>query len=233
MNTSKILLTLATIFLFQTFAIGQDFIPPFTAFSRKKVAYVTKADGTSLEGTIKGIKRKKGLIKSVKIEATDGKQHNLAAAKIKEMYLPPSGLAKFAQTMEFMNDATKWSNTDLNKDIINKGYVFFENAEVMVKKKKMTLLMQLLNPSFSNKIKVYHDPFARETMSASVGGVKVAGGNAKSYYIKDKKVAYLLKKKTYDKQYDRLFKGCDTVLANKSKWGDFAKAIYTHSEECP
>ena len=79
---------------------------------------------------------------------------------------------------------------------------------------------------------MYHDPFAKETASLGIGGVSVAGGDAKSYYILTKKVAYRLKKKTYDEEYKLLFKGCSAVLNNQAKWSAFAEAIYTHSKEC-
>lgn len=189
-------------------------------------------DGTSIEGNIKDIDRKKGLIEYVKIKGTDGKKHKLKAEQIKEMYLPPSGFSKFMNSYSFLTDATAWGDTDLNKDIIGKGYAYFENAEVRVKKKTRTLLMQLLNPSFSNNIKVYHDPYAKETASVGVGGMKLAGGDAKSYYILNKKVAYKLKKKDYDEEYKLLFKGCDEVLNNKMKWSQFEESVYTHSKSC-
>ena len=33
-------------------------------------------------------------------------------------------------------------------------------------------MLQLLNPHFSNKIRVYDDPFSRETASIGVAGIK-------------------------------------------------------------
>ncbi len=54
----------------------------------------------------------------------------------------------------------------------------------MVKKKKLTLLLQLLNPGFPNKIKVLFDPYAGETASFGFGSIKLAGGGAKTYYFK-------------------------------------------------
>ncbi len=44
--------------------------------------------------------------------------------------------------------------------------------------------MQLVNPRFSKVISVYSDPFAKETSSIGIGGLKLAGGIAKSYYLK-------------------------------------------------
>ena len=65
-----------------------------------------------------------------------------------------------------------------------------------VKKKKKVLLMQLLNPHFGAKVKVYHDPFANSTASVGVGGFTVAGGDEKSYYVQfGEDTAFKLEKK--------------------------------------
>ncbi|WP_010523061.1 hypothetical protein [Aquimarina agarivorans] len=94
-------------------------------------------------------------------------------------------------------------------------------------------MVQLLNPGFSKHVKVYHDPYAKETMSIGVGSLKLAGGIAKSYYIaKDDKPAFRLKKKDYDKQFIPLWTSCKKVIENYTNpvWRDLAKHIITFSE---
>ena len=201
---------------------AQEFASPSFSFSHKKPAYVTLNDGTVLEGEIKDLDRKKGLIEEVKI-SVNGKKKKLDPSEIKYMYLAPSGWDNMTNALDKMYDAQRWDE-DLDANKLKEGYVYFETVDVMVKKKKRTLLMQLLNPATAKGIRVYHDPFAKETMSAGVGGIKVAGGNAKSYYVKrGSAVAYRLFKKTYDEQYQKLFNGCDDVLKaeNAMKWSGF------------
>ena len=137
--------------------------------------------------------------------------------------------------MDFLSDVQKWDNKDIDQGKIADGYVYFEKAEVQVKKKKLTLMVQLLNPSFSSKVKVYHDPYAKETASLGVGGFTVAGGDAKSYYVSSGgKTAFKLEKKNYDEEFSKVFGKCKAVQSkfDKVKWSEFEEHVYVHSTEC-
>lgn len=232
--TKKIVFTMLTVWCALQLSMAQQFLTPFYTFSDDKISYVTLKDGKEIQGNIKDLDRKKGLIKKVEIKDLDGKKLKLKPEDISHMYLPPSGLSKLVATMDFLHDAQKWDNKDLNADIIGKGYVYFEQSDVLIKKKKRTMLMQLLNPSFSSVVKVYHDPFAKETASFGVAGVTLAGGHDKSYYIKKDNVAYLLKKKDYDEEFDLLFKSCPAVKEKfaKVKWSEFANHVFEASQAC-
>lgn len=206
-------------------------------FSHKKNSIFHLANGTKVEGTIDKIKRKKGLIKYIALHPADGgKKLKLKPLAIKSMYLPPSGWDKLGKIVDFAGDATQWRSVNVDKDIIDKGYVYFEQVNVKVKRKVRPLMMQLVNPSFSSRVRVYFDPMAKETASLGVAGVKVAGGNAKSYYIqKGDGVAYLAKKKSYENEFERLFGDCSTLAAQagtKAKWGDLETHVFTYNNEC-
>jgi len=212
-------------------AAAQDFAAPAMLYSDKKPSYITLADGTTIEGTVKDVDRKKGLIKEIKIKDTSGKKHKLKPEEVKHMYLPPSGLANLMNAIDKLEDAQRWDeNLDANK--IKDGYVYFETVPVMVKKKQRTLLMQLLNPATAAGIRVYHDPYAKESMGAGIGGITVVGGGAKSYYVqRDGKPAYRLYKKTYDDEYQVLYSGCDAVLSaeDAQKWTAFQDHVNNYA----
>ena len=95
------------------------------------------------------------------------------------------------------------------------------------------MLMQLLNPTFSKSVKVYHDPFASETMSLGVGGVTVAGGLAKSYYmmLDTDNSAYKIEKSKYKKSFKALWDKCSS-LSQKSdiKWNEFTDHVIEFTE---
>ncbi len=211
---------------------AQSFLTPSFSFSHKKTAYLTLVDGTEIQGTIKDIDRKKGLIEEIKIKDGNGKNKKYKPEEVKFMYLPPSGFDKLTKAMDFMGDAQKWNDDKLNQDFLNQGYIYFELSDVKVKKKTMKLLMQLLNPTFSKNVKVYHDPFAGETMSVGVAGVDVAGGNAKSYYIaKGSNAAFRLKKKDYDTEFKPMWGKCDALMAKyaKIKWSELVDHVLAFS----
>lgn len=134
---------------------AQKLLPAYSRFSKKKVSLIVLTDGTEIEGYIKDIDCKKGLIEKIKIKDLVGKKHKLKPAEISHMYLYPFGFSKFAASYSFLQDATKWDNKTYSQGLFGDGYVLFEQSEVYLKKnkgKKKTLLLQLLNPSFSSKI---------------------------------------------------------------------------------
>lgn len=213
---------------------AQDLVNPSYGFSHKKTAYITLADGTEISGIIKDIDRDKGLIEFIKLQDEAGKKHKLKPEDIKYMYLPPSGLDNLGKKLDFISDYQKWNDDKLNQEYIKEGYAYFETAEVKIKKKTSKLLMQLLNPAFSKEFKIYCDPYAKETASLGVGGVKFVGGDAKSYYVAKKDTpAFLLKKKEYKKEFAQLWGGCEKLVtgsASDPKWTDLTKHAITYSE---
>lgn len=232
----KNLTLVCLLFAMATTLSAQSFLQPFEGVSRKKPSYVTLKDGTELEGTIKSLDRKKGLIEEIKIEM-DGKKKKIAAEDIKHMYLPASNFAKLMNASEKVTDATKWESGDLDEEHLKNGYAYFEFAAVQIKKKKRDLLLQLVNPNFANGIRVYHDPFARETAGIGVAGIQVAGGLEKSYYVKKgDDVAIRLKKKDYDEQFKPFFGDCASVVkiagGDDPKWADFPKHTYEYNTNC-
>lgn len=97
----------------------------------------------------------------------------------------------------------------------------------------MELMMQLLNPDFSKVVKVYHDPFAKETAFIGVAGVTVAGGNDKSYFVKvsSDPAAYKLTKKDYKKEFTGMWSKCKDMSSKHPdvKWSDLVQHILDYS----
>lgn len=216
---------------------SQNFLDGNFTFSNKKESYLTLKDGTEITGTISDIDRKKGLIEEITIKNDKGKKISYKPEDIKFMYIAPSGYDKFSNAYSKMNDLTELNkDRKVNMEHIKEGYALFESTEVLIKKKKMTLLLQLLNPGFANKIRVYFNPYASESASLELGGFKVAGGDAKSYYFKKgDDVAYLLQKKNYEDEFEHLFGDCPELkkeFAKKLNWGNVEKHVYYYTESC-
>ncbi|MBK8699843.1 MAG: hypothetical protein IPN29_10030 [Saprospiraceae bacterium] len=164
---------------------AQDFLDGSFTFSKKKAAYLTLTDGKEITGFLDDIDRKKGLIKKIVLKDSTGKKMEFLPEQLQYMYLAPTGWDKFTRSMEKVNDFSEWDRDQtINKAYIKDGYVRFEKAEVIIKKDTLNLLMQLVNPGYASKIRVYFDPNAAETSSMAIGGMTVSGGDAKSYYVK-------------------------------------------------
>lgn len=154
--------------------------------------------------------------------------------QISFMYLPQSNMEKWSQGMDKIYDMTQWDDQGVESELIKDGYAYFVIAEVQLKKKEITTLMQVLNPGFSSKIQVFYNPWASETASASVGGFKVAGGDERSYYVrKGDEKAYRLQKKNYKESFKKLFGDCDTMIKEhgEMRWSKFAEAMF-HYDRC-
>ncbi len=182
---------------------------------------------------LKKLDLKKGLIEEIKIEDGNGKKIKIDPKDIDFMYLPPSGLDKLTKVVDLAHDASKWNDEKLNQNLLSQKYAYFESTKVKVKKKEYTLMMQLLNTTFSKAVKVYVDPTAGETTSFGIAGVDVVGGDAKSYYIKvGDEVAYKVAKKTYDEEFVPLWKSCPALMEKKGdiKWTKLNEDIILYSE---
>ncbi|NHF57978.1 hypothetical protein FK220_001410 [Flavobacteriaceae bacterium TP-CH-4] len=211
------------------------FDPTYTSYSRKKPAYVTLKDGTKLEGHIKDLDYKKGQIKRLKIEEEGKKKVEIVAADIADLYMAPSGMEKLGKQSAYFNDATKWGRSDASKHL-NKGYTMYTNQTVSLKNKKdpAEYLMQVVNPKYSQVIQVFADPFAKQTASIGVGSLKLAGGIAKSYYIKKDDSIVWLTKGNFDEHYDRLFMDNEQFKAkyavHKYKWSLLGVYVLDYTE---
>jgi hypothetical protein len=212
------------------------FDPAYSSYSRKKLAYVTLKSGEKIEADIKDVDRKKGQINEIKFIKPDGSKIRIMANEITELYMAPSGMEKLQQQSDFMNDATKWGKSDASK-YMDKGYTMYTNQMVSLKNKKdeAEFLMQVINPRYSKYIEVYSDPWAKETMSIGVGSMKLAGGIAKSYYIKkgDEKVLWLTKK-DFEDHFASLFMDNEKFKAKyadkKFKWSLLGVYILDYTE---
>lgn len=216
---------------------GQNFLDGYQLFSKKKEAYFTLNDNSEVVGFIDDIDRKKGLIEEIRIKTSDGKKVTYKSNEIKSMFVAPSGFDKFSSSYNKMYDATQWNkDKSVHDQYVKEGYVYFENTDVLIKNTKINLLLQLVNPGNASKIKVYFDPYAKETTSASVGGIKVAGGIAKSYYIKKGNgTAYKLTKSDYKKKWSTLFGECKSMLAEyttRKDWKHFEEHIAYYDTKC-
>lgn len=217
---------------------AQDFLKPSDRFSSKETSYFVLKDGSSVEGTIDDIDRKKGLIEEIDIYVNgDSKnKRKLKPEDIDHMYLMPSGLDKLGNSMDEFYDLQEHSkDRRVDDEKIKAGYVLFESSRVILKKKERVLLLQLLNPTFSSNIKIYYDPFAKETMSAGIGGFTLAGGDAKSYYCKKgDDIAFKLEKKNYDDHWKDLYESCSSLETTykKVRWDELNKHILTYNSDC-
>lgn len=230
---NKNFLITALLVLFGASAFGQYFSAPVEVFSKKKPVYLTLKTGEEVTGTLKKYGLKKGLIDEITIEVSKKDKREFKPEEIAFLYLPQSGLDK---AMDKMYDATQWESDDVNAEYIKDGYAYFAQATVQLKKKKIEALLQVVNTSFATPVKIFHDPWSRETASASIGGIKVAGGLEKSYWVQvGDDDCFKIQKKNYPEDLERIFSTCSdykSQIPDGPKWADFPELLFSYAKSC-
>lgn len=234
----RILIIVMTILLGMSIQMSaQSFLNGAEMFSHKKEAYLTLTTGEDIVGVVSRVRTKKGLIKQIDLVLADGENVTYMPEQVSHMYLAPSGFDKLSNELDKVYTRTRWKEDhSAHAEHIKAGYVYFETTEVMIKKKKMTLLLQLVNPGFANGIKVYFDPFAAQTGGLEMQGVQMTGGEDKSFYFrKDDGIAERVKSKNYKEIFPVYFGDCEaieTAYPGRKKWHEVEKHVFIYSEEC-
>ncbi len=211
------------------------FNPTNTSFAKKEISYITLKNGDKIEGYIKGIGWKKGQVKEVVFEVSGEKKKKIPASEISELYALPSKFGQLSKMDSYFSDATKWGNQDVS-DVVNKGYTCYTIQKVSLKNKKaeQEFLMQLVNPRFSKEISVFSDPWAKKTSSIGVGSLKLAGGIAKSYYLKKGDKMIWITKGNFMDYFEDLFYDNDKFKTKyserKIKWSLLGVYILDYTE---
>lgn len=214
---------------------GQGFIMPLSDFPASQECYVIKGDGTRIEGTIKSVSLMTG-ITSVNLQNKEGIRVKLDASDIKEFGVKATGLVKMELLAESTETVKKMTKADFS-EIAGREYIIYQQVLLPGKKDKYALL-QLLNPGFDSKIKVFQDPNAQQTKGLTFGDAQLSGGEDKSYlFVKNGEQAILVKKGSYKKDFQRLFGDCSRMMnayndGEKLKFKNAAEHVWVYDKAC-
>lgn len=234
----KNFILLVFVFLFGN-AIGQGFINPLDAddmtFISGKECIVKLASGEEITGKFLNGTMVSGYLSNFNIRLEDGEKAKFKPEDVARLSVKTSKLAKIAMMAESTSSIKEMTNTNF-EEIVNREYIVFETAMRHNKAGKLRL-MQLLNPGFDSQIKVFADPNAKETMGVGIGGMKLTGGADKSYlFVQKEEKAVLVKKGSYKKNFDELYKNCPAILqafaGEKLKWNDVAGHVFAYDQAC-
>ena len=177
-----------------------------------------------------------GYLSNFTIKSESGEKSKFSADEVKRLTIKASKLAKLTMVAESTSSIKEMTHTNF-EDIINREYIVFETAMRHNKSEKLRL-MQLLNPGFDSKIKVFGDPDPnRQTSGIGLGGIKLTGGIDKSYlFVQNDQKAVLVKKGSYNKDFTELYANCLIMLqafaGEKIKWADLAGHVYAYEQLC-
>ncbi|HEX5171243.1 MAG TPA: hypothetical protein VFW11_18835 [Cyclobacteriaceae bacterium] len=213
---------------------AQGFITPVEEVPHANECYIIKTDGTRMEGKVKSYDIGEG-IKAITIENSNGEKLKVPAMHIREFGVKSTGLVKMELMAESTETIRKFTKADFN-EIAKREYIVYQQALMPGKKDKYALL-QLLNPDFDSRIKVFQDPFAVETNGLNSEIVSITGQEDKSYlFVKDNNRAFKVKKGSYKKDFDDIFGDCikmaEAYGGEKLKFRNAAEHVWVYDRAC-
>ena len=214
---------------------GQSFIAPVSEFAASDDCKMELIDGTIVEGKISMATIMNGKLSSLTLKDADGVKHKHKAETIKRLRVKMGFLAKMAASSEASSSVVQSFKADY-KEINNREYIIYEQA-LLPKKKDKYRLLQLVNPGFDSVLKVYNDPNANETGGLGLGGVKITGGEDKSYLVVIREAKSIkVKKGNYKKDFAELYGDCPEMIkivgSGKINFKDFAAHVFVYDQLC-
>lgn len=210
---------------------AQQFLPEMEFLSMQKLGYIVTKDGQRLAVTLDKVHRKRGAIEGIVVRTADGKTTEYKAVDLQEMGFPPANVAKGIAVSETMGSVFRAKNSDIRQ--VGRDSVLFYHE--YLDDQKRDVMLQLLNPGFDHKIRVYHDPSASQTSGVGLGPVMITGGLDKSYYIRKNNTAYRIRKGDYDAEFKKLYSDCPALTTKypASAWRDLVRHVYDYDQTCP
>jgi hypothetical protein len=190
--------------------------------------------GEEIQGKLVNATGSSNGLNKISVKLENGEKAKFEPQQVISLRIKASGLLKLAMVSESTGSITEMSNTDF-KEIVNREYVIFETA-LTARKTDTYRLLQLLNPGFDNKIKVFAEP-SKKTGGFNVGGLQLTGGEARAYlFVKGKEKAVEVKKGSYSKNFEELYSDCPKMLATfqgeKIMWDDVALHVFAYDQAC-
>ena len=194
---------------------------------------ITTVDGSTYEAEkLSSYQAAQGRIKALSFKTADGERHKLKAEDVSELTARMTNVAKVATIADKASKSIKSAVTTNYEEIVKNHLVRF-NSVVYNQKKGKQALLQLVNFGFGQNIKVYPDP-GSESAVTSVDGVAVSGGETKAYFLVAGDKTYTVNKKSYKKEYDEIYNGCEAMKTDEKSisFKNLCDDILKFNSEC-
>jgi|WetSurMetagenome_2_1015567.scaffolds.fasta_scaffold00065_39 hypothetical protein len=194
--------------------------------------------GDKVEGILKGMSVTNGYISGFVVKQNQGEKKKIKTTQLASLLVKSSGFTDMATVHSGTITRNNMSLSSTG-DAADAEYIVFE--PVSAGKFSGELLLQLLNPDFSNKIKVY----AYETDSGSSvsitddkkGTTSYTGRAAITYlFVKAGEKPVKVQKSNFKSRLKEIFSDCPNVLSRlndeKIRWNDLAEYVFDYDKEC-
>ena len=190
--------------------------------------------GEEIQGKFVGGTGSTNGLNKISIKLENGQKAKFVPEQVVSLRIKASKLVKLFMVSESSSSIKEMAHSDFN-EIVNREYIIFETA-LTAKKTDTYRLLQLLNPGFDNKIKVFAEP-SKKTGGFNVGGLQLTGGEARAYlFVKGNEKAVEVKKGSYSKNFEELYSDCPQMLSTfqgeKINWDDIALHVFAYDQAC-
>ncbi len=212
------------------------FMPPVEdgLIGTSKEVYAVTVAGDTIKGSMGTFMMMNGQIRSFTIKGADKSKFKLKSEDVTLLAVKATKLMNVTSAMATPN-IQRAMEMDFSK-VMDREWVIFDQA--LLPNKNKYALMQLLNPGFDSKIKVYVNPNANETGTLVLNDLAVAGGEDTSYLVvTDGLQSELYKKSRYNKEaLTRLYTDCEAFAAEygdeRFNWSDFSEHVLVYDQMC-
>lgn len=212
--------------------MAQDFVEPFSDFVSNRECYVITQDGEKVVGTLGGATVSRGFITRLRIRDTHGVLYKFKAHEVKRFAIKPGAFAKLSTLDQKSTSVRHVLKTDQN-DILDREWIYFD-AQQMPRRKNKIALLQLLNPGFDQYVKVYDHINGSKSMPVRLGGVRVLGGEERTYWVvKGDSKPVLVRKASFKKSFVNMFSdepGLFSSAKRRPKFRNFASHIQEYNK---
>lgn len=217
-----------SLLIFLSLSLCAQFITPLSTISGP--AEVTTLDGKVISGKVKSASFGTNGMMSFTLKDEDGNKTKYKAANVQQLKLKVDGLAKLEITAEQSSNISKLANSNF-KEVVEREFIYWQRVKQVGKDKY--LLLQLLNPGFDNKLKVYDLPNAKSG-ETSIGGIAIGGDKATAYLVVKNGESLKITKKKYKKQdFKLLFSDCPKIIENNEpNFKEFATHVFFYDQLC-
>lgn len=228
------------LFLWSTSAHAQAFVATIDDDDINVItgrpAVVRLTTGESVVGRLGGATLINGYLSSFRFRPdSGGEKVSYRAEDVERIAVKVDRAARFVMRSESQTSLLEMMRSDFEKVVVTDS-VIYETAR-RANRRGSVRLMQLLNPGFDSLVKVFADPNAKKTLGLSISGVRLSGGEDKSFlFVQGDERTVLVKKGSYTEDFATLFGRCPTMIQEfadeRLRWVDVAAHVFVYDRRC-
>lgn len=210
-----------------------DPLPEGQSIIMMEDVYVVKNNGDTISGKLSGVNGTIPDLRHITFKIAKKEKIRVMAEEIKTLAILPG---PFITTEGgAVVDMLKGLENEAFAAALPEGdWMFFERQR-LPQKREYYQFMQLLNPGFDSKIKVYAHPEAESTGGLTGNGIQLTGSMENIYYVSvgGANITEIQQLGYRKKALAELYNNCEVIGAiDKLKWKDFPKHVFAHHQEC-